>query len=312
MANEIGRYYNEEIKKRYVEEKGNKTLVPASHLLNTFKKSAEYEFEHGKDLCDWTRYEITEYYKILNSTSLEVLINLNSVFSQYTQFCLENNLVKDNQNHYLEINFNILNNCINKAILNKKVVTRETVLEWVNELPNPKDKFILLGTFEFGKSNDHQDITNAKQDDVEGYRLKLADRTVDISDELLDIIYDCEITDEYYSISGSCTRTMPLVDYGYIVKSYPNQSIDATVYQKGRNVYASSRRIMQYLGIGDWMNLSAISESGKLHMINKRAKELGMSAVEYIYSDFIKEVETQYNCKITRSIYMKKYKEYLV
>ena len=68
MTNEIGRYYNEELKKRYIEEKGTKNLVPYRYFLNAFKKSAEYEFEYDKDLCDWTRYEITEYYKILNST----------------------------------------------------------------------------------------------------------------------------------------------------------------------------------------------------------------------------------------------------
>ena len=33
---------------------------------------------------------------------------LNSIFAQYCQFCLENNLVRDNQNHFLECTKEIL------------------------------------------------------------------------------------------------------------------------------------------------------------------------------------------------------------
>ena len=66
-----------------------------------------------------------------------------------------------------------------------------------------------------------------------------------------------------------------------------------------------------YLGVDKWMSPNAVAESGKLHMIKERARELNISPKEYIYSDHVKEVETQYNFKMVPSIFIKKYNEYL-
>ena len=304
-------YYNEELKKRYLSEKERNLSVTNNYIDVQFRKASEMEYELDKDVSNWTVYEIVEYYKVMNMTSYESLLCLNSTLSQYTQFCLENNLVKDNQNHYLECTKDILAGCINKAILDKKIIDRETVLKWVDEIPNPKDQFILLSLFEYGKSKDFKDIVYAEPRDVNGNKLKLSDRIVEISNKLCSIIEECVSEEIYYSISGNGKKTMPLVNYGYIVKSYPNQNIDLSDFQKGRNIYISCQRMFEYLGVGSYMSPNAIAESGKLHMIKERAKELGMTPMAYIYSDHIKEVEAQYSFNMVRSVYCKKYSEYL-
>ena len=305
-------YYNEELKKRYVNEKSKNLAVSGNYIDVQFRKTSEMEYELDKDVSNWTTYEIIEYYKILGLTSYESLLCLNSIFSQYTQFCLENSLVKDNQNHFLECTKEILISCINKAILDKKIIDRKTIIKWIDELPNPKDKFILLSLFEYGKSKDFKDIVYAQRKHINGNTLELSDRTVYISTKLQDIINECITEDTYYSITGKGTKTMPLVDHCYIVKSYPNQDILLSDFQKGRNIYISCQRVFDYLGIGEWMSPNAISESGKLYMIKKRAEELNITPKEYLYSEHIKEVEYQFGCIITRSVYMKKYDEYLV
>ena len=307
------KYYDKELKERYLKEKELSLSIPVNYIDLQFRKVAETEYELNKDVSNWTTYEILEYYKLCNLTSLESLICFNSIFSQYTQFCLENSLVKDNQNHFLECTKELLYGCINKAILDKKIVERDTILKWVDELPNPKDQFILLSLFEYGKSKDFKDTVYASKKDLdeENCILKLSDRNVNVSNKLIEIIHDCITEDTYYSISGKGTKVMPLIDYGYIVKSYPNQNMDLSEFQKGRNIYIACQRIFDYLGIGKWMSPNAISEAGKLYMINQRAKELGMTSMQYLYSDSIHEVENQFNCKIVRSIYGKKYNEYL-
>ena len=305
-------YYNKELKDRYLHEKDKMLSVTSNYIDVQFRKASEMEYELNKDVSNWTVYEIVEYYKILNMTSFESLICLNSILSQYTQFCLENSLVKDNQNHYLECTKEILAGCINKAILDKKIVDRETVVKWVDELPNPKDQFILLSLFEYGKSKDFKDIVYAKPKDVNENQLKLEDRIVKISDNLKNIINNCFSEDSYYSISGKGVKVMPLIDHGYIVKSYPNQNMSLSDFQKGRNIYISCQRMFDYLGVGQWMSPNSIAESGKLHMIKEKAKELNMSPMDYIYSDYIKEVEMQFGFSIVRSVYCKKYGEYLV
>ena len=306
------RYYNEELKKRYIKEKEKQLSISTYYIDNHFRNSAEQEYELDKDLSEWTTYEIIEYYKLLNLTSYESLACLNSTFSQYTQFCLENNLVRDNQNHYLECTKEVLLGCVNKAILDRQIIDRETILKWVNELPNPKDQFILLSLFEYGKSKDFEEIVQVRQEDYNGNQLKLINRTVNISYKLQDVIEDCISETTYYSMTGKKNRTVSLVDYGYIIKSYPNQDIYASERQKGRNIYITCRRIFEYLGVDKWMNPNAITESGKLHMIKERAKALNMTPMEYIYSDNIREVELQFGFTMVRSVYAKKYEEYLV
>ena len=305
-------FYNKDLKKRYITECGKALHVNYSYIEKCFLMAAEYEEDYGKDLCDWTVYEITEYYKMLNVTSLEILLTRNSLFSMYTQFCLENNLVNDNQNHYLECSKEVLNGCINKAMLSKMIVDRETVLSWVEELPNARDQFIILSLFEYGTSKEFRDIVNAKPEDVSGNKLKLSNRTVDISDKLIEIIEACIEQHEYFSISETYKKITILNDYGYILKSYPNQKRDSSSYQKGRNVYQACQRIFKYLDIGSWMSANAIAESGKLSMIKEKAAELNMTPVDYIFSDNISEVEKQFDFNMVRSVYVEKYKEYLV
>lgn len=307
-------YYNEELKKRYIKDKEQFLTVTSNYIDVQFRKASEVEYELDKDVSNWTIYEIVEYYKLLSMTSYESLICLNSIFSQYTQFCLENSLVKDNQNHYLECTREVLAGCINKSIFEKKIVPRVTVLKWIDELPNPKDQFILLSLFEYGKSKDFKDIVNARQDNLnkETKTLNLTDRIINISDKLIDIIYNCQFEDTYYSITGKGVKKMPLIDYGFIVKSYPNQNIDLSDFQKGRNIYIACQRIFDYLGIGQWMSPNSVAESGKLYMIKERAKVLDITPIKYLYSDYIKEVENQYGCSIIRSVYKNKYSEHLV
>ena len=157
-------YFNEELKKRYLNEKEKSLAITSNYIDVQFRKVSETEYELDKDVSNWTLYEIVEYYKLLNLTSYESLLCLNSIFSQYTQFCLENSLVRDNQNHYLECTREVLAGCINKSILDKKIVSRETILKWVDELPNPKDQFILLSLFEYGKSKDFRDTVDKDKD----------------------------------------------------------------------------------------------------------------------------------------------------
>lgn len=306
-------YYNKELKYRYIQEKEESLSVTSNYIDVQFRKAADAEYELDKDVSNWTTYEIIEYYKLLNVTSYESLLCLNSIFSQYTQFCLENSLVKDNQNHYLECSKEILSSCINKAILDKKLIDRETVLKWTDELPNPKDQFILLSLFEYGKSKDFKDIVSIKHIDLneENNTLKLTDRTVSISDKLINIIKDCKTEDTYYSISGKGVKKMPLVDYGYIVKSYPNQNMDLSEFQKGRNIYIACQRIFDYLGVGKYMSPNDLSESGKLYMLKEKAKENNITPMQYLYSEDIKDVEKQYGFSMVRSVYAKKYGEYL-
>ena len=112
--------YNEEQKNMYINHrKKDVSFVYLSNIELQFKRTAETEKELEKDVCNWNLYEIVDFYKMYNCTSYEVLLCINSTLSKYTNFCLENGLVKDNQNHFLECSTDTLESCINKAALDK-------------------------------------------------------------------------------------------------------------------------------------------------------------------------------------------------
>ena len=306
------KFYNEDLKKQYIEEKSKEVIISSNYLECQFNKTSKMEEELGKDLSNFTVYEITEYYKMLNASSFDTLFVMNSQFSMYTQWCLQKNLVKDNQNHFLEITLEYLRDCLNKALFNMKFANRETVENWADQLPNPKDQFVLLGLFEGLKGKDFCELSRLKPEDVKGNIATLCTgREIVLSNKLVKVINDCVIEDQYYSISGNGTKVMPLLNKGYVIKDYPNARADVSDFQRGRKIYNSVSRILNYFDVGDFMTANSIAESGKLHMIKERSKELNMSCKDYIYSNYINEVEKKFNYKIVRSMFWLKYEDYL-
>ena len=305
--------YNPELKIQYIEEKSQEVIISNNYLECQFNKSFKLENELDKDISNFTVYEIIEYYKMLNSSSLDTLVVMNSQFSMYTQWCLQKSLVRDNQNHFLEMTIEQLKECLNKMLVNLKFVTRETILNWVDQLPNPKDQFVLLGLFEGLKGKDFCELSKLRPEDIKGNIATLCTgREIELSNRLLKIISDCVVEDKYYSISGSGTKVMPLVDKGFVIKDYPNARGDVSDFQLGRKIYNSITRILNYFDVLNFMTANSITESGKLHMIKERAKELSLSCKDYIYSNYIEEVEKKFNSKIVRSIFWLKYEDYLV
>ena len=306
-------FYNPELKIQYIEEKSNEVIIPNNYLECQFNKTSKMEEELDKDLSNFTVYEIVEYYKMLNISSFDTLFVMNSQFSMYTQWCLQKSLVKDNQNHFLEMTLEHLKDCLNKALVNMKIVSRDTILNWVDQLPNPKDQFVLLGLFEGLKGKDFCELSKLRPEDIKGNIATLCtEREIELSDRLLKIISDCVVEDKYYSISGNGTKVMPLIDKGFIIKDYPNARGDVSDFQLGRKIYNSITRILNYFDVLNFMTANSIAESGKLQMIKEKAKELNMTCKDYIYSNYIIEVEKKFNSKIVRSIFWLKYEDYLV
>ena len=306
-------FYNPELKIQYIEEKSQEVIISSNYLECQFNKTCKMENELDKDLSNFTVYEIVEYYKMLNASSFDTLFVMNSQFSMYTQWCLQKSLVKDNQNHFLEMTLEHLKDCLNKALVDMKIVTREMILNWIDDLPNPKDQFVLLGLFEGLKGKDFCELSKLRPENIKGNVASLCTgREIKLSNRLLKIISDCVVEDKYYSISGNGTKVMPLLDKGFIIKDYPNAKVDVSDFQSGRKIYNSITRILNYFDVGEFMTANSIFESGKIQMIKERAKELGMTCKDYVYSNYIEEVENKYNNKVVRSIFWLKYADYLV
>ena len=305
--------FNPELKQRFMSEREGEAVLPNNYLQRQFNKAEAMETQLDKDISNFTFYEILEFYKLYNTASHQVLEVLNSQLSTYTQWCLQQNLVADGQNHYLELRTEDYLSCTNKAIRNAKIFSRETVLNWISDMPNPRDQFIILGLFEGIKGKDFCELAKLRIKDVEGRIAHLCTgRDVEISEELADIIYNCNLAQNYYSMSGGQDKVMPLINRGYIVKDYPNTLPDVSDFQRGRQIYNSVQRIMKHLNLFTMVSANSIYESGKLDTIKRNAAKRKMTCSDYLYSDYSVEVKIQYNCNIVNKTYLAVYKDYLV
>lgn len=304
--------FNHELKRRFIEIRNNEATLPKGYLELQFRKVAVMEHKLQKDVSNFSFYDITEYYKTLNASSVNGLKVLNSQFSIYTDWCLKQNLVTDGQNHFLELRTEDYNNCINKALVKLSIFSREELLDLIYELPNPKDRFLILALFEGIKGKDFSDITLLKPEDINGNICTLASgKQIEISDDLKDIIIATIAEDTYYSMSGHMQKKIPLIDHGYIIKEYPNVEVNAgTVYQSGRRLYSSLQRAFEFLGVPH-LKANDLYYSGIIHTIKTNAKVRSMKSIDYIYSEYFEEMQDKYNIGKYKKAIVEKYEDYL-
>lgn len=307
--------YNEDIKKRYIQEKESTTSTPDGYLTRLFKKSEVFETQLDKDVSCFTVYEILDFYKTINISTMESLVVLNNHLFLYTQWCLQHNLVPDCQNHYAEINNDAIKKCINIISFDKSIVTRETLYTWIGQIDNPSDAFIMLCLFEGIKGNDFCEIAQLKMSDFSGNKVKLCTgREITVSDKLLELAELTDNTMEYYPVNSNRGRVFQLEDEGYILKKYHNSQGKPTSYQRGRRIYQKLLRNFVHLNVSEFMKPNSLAESGKIDYINRRAQEEGMSGKEFLYSDFADEIynKYEYDMKRLKLSFLRKYEEYLI
>lgn len=305
-------YYNTERKEWFLREKEKEGMQKGyiTKYLYTFSTVCPYEYQFDKDVCEWTYYEIVEYYKMQNSSSLNALSSQNAALSKYTQFCQENDLIPDGQNHFAEVTISVLEECLNKALVKKKILTREEVLDIVSKIDHPRDKFLVLGMFELGNSNGYDVVANAMTYNVVDDVLIYKGNEYILSKELVEIISECTNEEEALISRGirGDEKAVRLQASDRIFKQYNNFRGDDR--RAGRNAYIRFADIMDVLGFG-YIKSNNFVNSGKIHMIKERAKFYGISAKEYFYSDRIKEVLNQYNVNSISANFYKSYKDIL-
>lgn len=305
--------FNDELKTRFINERIYEAKLPDNYLKREFNKVEQMEIELNKDISNFTVYEIKAYYKSLYTTSIGVLEVLNSQFSIYTQWCLQQNLVKDSQNHFLEMTKSNIDSCLHKALLDEKLITASEIIKIVDTVINPRDQFIILALFEGLYGEFFDEIAMLRPEDINDNIATLCNgRKTILSSKLLAIIEECIKEDTYYcsaEFKNGGKKTVPLTPSGYILKNFPNVVKD-DAKSRGYRVSTSFRKVFVDLGY-EYINPKNIIDSGKIDMIKRRAAELGIGNIEFVRSNYIKEVEEKYGCKIVKSTFLHKFGNYL-
>lgn len=240
--------FNNDFKDKFIKEKSN---VPLNFVNNAFNKANELEEFYEKDICNFTLDEIKNLLLTFNSTSIEYLRVLTSIFRKYTNYMIENNLSLDNINHYDSVDSKLLKTCVNKEVIKNKYLNREDLLKYMKQLPNPSDKWVLLSIYEGVKGEKFCNVTLSKGIfNYDNRTIKLYDGCVfKPSNELFESAIKSYETYEYEGLKNLGTKSMRLTGEE-ILKVRDNVMFDIEDKDKAYNRLLSRVRLIKnYLDI---------------------------------------------------------------
>lgn len=298
--------YNEEQKNRFIKE--------CPYAVKYFEKAEPYEERFGKDLYDFNTPQILEFYKMLFSTSLDVLINFNTTFERYATFALKNSLIADGQNHFAEINRNMLMHCIDKRSF--ELTSRTELKHITDKLLNPLEKYLFWALFEGIKGYNYCEITELKWKDIDTKNktaILCTGRTVNLSDELIMYARESYETDIYFTYPTTSDKTSKKKHMiGNIWKVPDIKNVADDIDSKGTQCYRLITRCVKYLGMPvGYFSGKHLADSGLMDYIKSLAIKYGVSNWDIIY-DHMHELEKQYEFTAQKRVnYVRKYKSYL-
>lgn len=302
--------YNKEIKQWYMDSM-NVQAVSVKNIRNYFLKAAKMEELYGKDLCDWNLREITSFMKMYGTSSATVIYNCINVYKNYTNFCINHNIVRDFTNHYEEVTETMFKNSVNQAQISLTFISRENLLNAISNFDSNADKFAILCCFEglYGPSG--QALIHAHTEDIDGNTMKLYDgRIVEISDELRNYAFLGAEETSRGSHQGKKTYNLALntEDPTLIIK--PRARLDHLTSASLRERVRILSKGVGYVG----MTPKKIAYSGAAIYIDRECKKYNVPAEYFLTTeDFRKDFENQYSAYsyTTFREYLAYYEEYL-
>ena len=307
--------YNEEQKLEYIETRERK-----QHLINLFSKSASLEEEYGKDISLFSVDEILQFYKVIDTKSLDVLNNINSWLNLYTSWCMSRLLLPTGINNYQEITIEMMSGCVNKLAMENVILSEEDIFNIVNKMQNAREKFLLLMVYETGRIKNLANVFEAKLHDfdMDNRILKTVDgRTVHVSRDLCRIAREADETLEYrpYIISDSpkvINRKRYLVDHGFIYKETDTARSDNPRVKQGR-MLLGLKKSFDIIGVPKWISIKDFDNSGVINRFKRIASETGMETEDIIRNKKFREyVEYQHAYKIpSHTAFIRRFREFL-
>lgn len=308
MANFFIEVYNQDIKERFLNEI-DLAKYPDRWWERLFEKSRLFESKHGKDFCCFTTVEILEFYKFLEVSSLEFLNVYNLNLIKYGDWALANGLIYDGQNHFSEIDFKVLTNCVAKGALYQSILTYDQLNEACRRLQNYQDRYILYCLFEGIKGRWYDEILNLKLSDIDTANNTVAlcsGRTILVTDTFISV---CNNANEETTYVRTDDKILPLKQCDTIYKEKNNSRGNAL----NRAIYASITRSIDMAGLGESVSGNSIFNSGLIYYLNKRADALKISVRELLNDlDKCQDIIDKYNFNMgVKSTFLIKYENFL-
>lgn len=295
--------YNEEIKKNYIGESIDRNPNLSVYGERIFNQISSLEEQLNKDCCEFTINEIIMFYQSKCSASIESLNVLNSMLRNYTNWCLNKNMIRDNQNHYNEVTLDLMNQCLNYGLIMDKIITKRDLIFATKELDNPSDKALVLALFEGICGDNMCELVNLHYEDIKGHTVKLCSgREFEISDELKKL---CLESQETYSrtMRNGIERELQPTDTG-VFKNIVCKSSNPV---NRKTLYNRLMSIKNEIGL-TYLTTYSLMESGRIETIRNIIMETDLTLDQILIS---RETEYRYGKIPSISNWKRKYEEYV-
>lgn len=279
-------------------------------IIGYFKKMEPFEESYGKDLCNFTTMEILGAYSQIRYKSIYTVQMTNSVFKEYTNFCLNNNIVIDNQNHYAELNIEDLKQCVNDLIIEDSYMSKDELMYYINRLNNDTDKFLMLAIYEGLYGKNYIEIGALTINDI-NFESRIVTtclgREVKISKRLAELAKFAHEEESYMGIKGE--RVRKLMSSDKIIKPYVTQKVNGE-FRNGRRLYTRLKKMFEVLDM-PYMTAKLLRDFGIIEMILTKCEKENVSTYEFTRNEKnLEMINNQYGTKFTTqniSTYYRKY-----
>lgn len=283
-------FYNHEQKERYLSEREATYRMIRSIAKTFFNITKEYEEKLAKDCSNFTVKEILNMYASCSTRSWEQLLNFNSQLKIYTNWCIKESLVVDNQNHYEELDKTDMYNCLNLGLKETMIVTRKELEKAVSKMINPSEQFLALAFFEGFGGAKYKDFYNLTMDKFNGNTVNLGNRQLTVSSLLVEKAK--ESAEEYikYNEAGPL-RSGYRVGDPCVIKDSCNAFTDTEL----KNVRRIQRKITAMEDrYGKAFGYVGLRNSGRIHLIKEFMKKDQCYDVRATYENHKAEMENRY------------------
>jgi hypothetical protein len=307
----MSKIYNPEIKERFLNTI-DLSKYPPGWWNRVFEKAKTYEEYLGKDLHSFTTSEILEFYRLFEIKTLSPLIVYNTNLIKYGQWAYMEHLIVDGQNHYEEINNEMLLQCTSKLRLQKSLLVNGMFDEFMSKVFNYQDKYILQSLYEGIKGKEYTEITSLKLSDIDsnGIAHLCTGRNIEVSDKFIDICEKADSQRTYMQLNGM-GREYKLLSSIYIFKQ-KDQGRNAKLSRIG--VYKNIRRIIYYIDAHyDSVTSKSIKDSGFIDHLNERADKYNISVEQLLDNPSLcEDLINKYDFNImVRKRFCMEYSDYL-
>lgn len=301
--------YNKELKERFLENYNEDT---AQTYRNTLYKISESEEFYNKDCFNFNYEQLDNAFKSLQPKTLASARTVVSRVSEYIAWANQNGYVKTKIDISELFNKDKIKEYVWKHAQLRRLISREEVLAYCDDIYNPIDKILLVGLFEGINGKEWSELINLKCSDINFNtgEFKLTDldgsiRQITITDErVLKIFKEATDQTEYYINNGepsTAYRTVfPLTDSPYVLRKMIRKNIDESLeaYEDDKisNATLRGKAILIFKGVinptsgkvdkepylsdARFLNLTNIHISGYYDYCYKLEKEKGELSVE--------------------------------